>query len=195
MKETLMRIASHRHTSGAALLYVIGMLMESIGPIWFPENKIQIEATAKQIREIATTYGFLFAGDGLAKQLRKKTTGKKMKTSKFLTISLFATLTFALMSCAKFNSQTHQQTKTTFALSETGKTNAIIVEDSVHTVLKGSTLFDANNSMAKAANHVTSKTSGTSLTGLQESSSASNVVSLAEKISAAVTGAAIQAAK
>jgi len=58
------------------------------------------------------------------------------------------------------------------------------------TTLKVYTLFDSSSALSKAANHVTDKTSGTTVSGLDQSSSSTNLNSIVESI----VGAAVKAA-
>lgn len=69
--------------------------------------------------------------------------------------------------CAHMNSQT-----------------ASIAKDGtkITTTISATTLFDSNNQMAKASNHVTDKTSGTTLSGVDQSATGSNFVTSLQSV-------------
>lgn len=84
---------------------------------------------------------------------------------------IIAIAMLALAGCAHMASTTTQ----------TNKDGATTV-----TSMSAYTLFDGKSDLAKAANHVTPTTSGTTVSGLDQSSSTSNIVAI---INAAATAA------
>lgn len=60
----LQTLWANKHTSTAAVVYVVAKLAVEIGAIWLPAHKAQFEGTANVIESAAVAYGLLAAGDG-----------------------------------------------------------------------------------------------------------------------------------
>ena len=63
MKGMLKRLIQNKHTSGAGIAYGAVMILNKLGPIWFPARKAQFDATAEVLKGAALSYGLLMAGD------------------------------------------------------------------------------------------------------------------------------------
>lgn len=98
-----------------------------------------------------------------------------MKTPTFIICSLML-LSLLFVGCAHVVSSTSQANKD-------GTTTT--------TRMSATTFFDAHADLAKGANHVTDKTSGTTISGLDQTSTASNIVAIID--SAAKAAIAVKA--
>lgn len=56
------RITENKHTSYAALAYIIGTALVYFGSIWMPGHADQWKATGEAIEKLAVTYGLLLSG-------------------------------------------------------------------------------------------------------------------------------------
>lgn len=64
MNPLISRLLSNKHTTFAAVAYIIGAeVVPSLGAIWFPGHADQFKATSDKIKELALTYGFLMSGE------------------------------------------------------------------------------------------------------------------------------------
>jgi len=66
MSNFLTKLLANKHTSGAALAYVVIEAAQQIGCTWFPEHSEQIYETARQISKGVVGYGLIMAGDAKA---------------------------------------------------------------------------------------------------------------------------------
>jgi hypothetical protein len=64
-----------------------------------------------------------------------------------------------------------------------------------NTKFRANTFFDSKNELAKARTTMTDKTQGVAISGLEQESSGSNAVSLAEKVVEGAVRGAVKAAK
>ena len=64
MKRTLAIAVQNKHTSIAALVYLLGKFGAMIAGVWLPAHKEQFDATAGIIEAAAVAYGLFAAGDG-----------------------------------------------------------------------------------------------------------------------------------
>lgn len=68
----LQTLLANKHTSGAAVAYLVSSALEVLGPLWFPDFKHQFEVTAKWIEKAAFVYGLSAATDsGQLGQVKK----------------------------------------------------------------------------------------------------------------------------
>jgi hypothetical protein len=67
MNPIISRLMANKHTSGAAVVYGICMLIANIATRWFPEHAGQIAGSMTDIKEFAVLYGFIMAGDSRSK--------------------------------------------------------------------------------------------------------------------------------
>lgn len=70
---------NNKHTSGAAVVYVIAYLVPKLGPIWFPGHAKQFEDTADIIQKAAVFYGLVSAGDAAQSQAQVQSLSDKTK--------------------------------------------------------------------------------------------------------------------
>lgn len=56
-------ILQNKHTSGAAVLFVLANFLSGIGAIWVPEYSAQFKQTEELLESIAVGWGFLLSGD------------------------------------------------------------------------------------------------------------------------------------
>lgn len=59
----LQRLLANKHTSGAALVYIVANGVAKLGAIWFPAYKEQFDATTTLFENLAVAYGLIMAGD------------------------------------------------------------------------------------------------------------------------------------
>lgn len=76
----LARITQNKHTSGAAVVFVLATVVQKILPLWFPAHTDQLMATSNQIKEIAIGYGLLMGGDSKAVNNQTVVTTETPKT-------------------------------------------------------------------------------------------------------------------
>lgn len=69
----LRTLAANKHTSGAAVVWIVAAAFEMIGPIWFPAHAEQFKQTGEAIKTLAVGYGLLAAGDAGAKPTDQNT--------------------------------------------------------------------------------------------------------------------------
>lgn len=56
-------LLDNKHTSLAAVIYVVAKMGAQLGAIWWPAHKAQFDATANVFESAAVAYGLLAAGD------------------------------------------------------------------------------------------------------------------------------------
>ena len=61
---------ANKHTSAAAIIYVVAKLGAQLGAVWVPAHSEQFKATADLIESAAIAYGLLAAGDAAQSQPR-----------------------------------------------------------------------------------------------------------------------------
>lgn len=66
MTALLTKLLQNKHTSSAALIYLLLAAMDALGPVWFPDSADKISATTTYFRQLAIGYGLLAAGDANA---------------------------------------------------------------------------------------------------------------------------------
>lgn len=59
----IQRLLANKHTSGAAIVYIVANGIAKLGAIWFPTYKDQFDATTQFIENSAVAYGLIMAGD------------------------------------------------------------------------------------------------------------------------------------
>lgn len=62
----LSAILANKHTSGAAIAYVLAKIATEVGAVWFPDHKAQFDATTGIVESAAVGWGLLAAGDAKA---------------------------------------------------------------------------------------------------------------------------------
>lgn len=56
-------LLNNKHTSIAAVVYIVSQVVSELGAVWFPAHKEQFSATSKIIESAAVGYGLIMAGD------------------------------------------------------------------------------------------------------------------------------------
>lgn len=64
MQSLISTLLANKHTSIAAIIYVVCKFGAQIGAIWMPAHGDQFKQTADVIEAAAVAYGLLAAGDG-----------------------------------------------------------------------------------------------------------------------------------
>lgn len=57
------RAVANKHTSGAAVVFAIGELINRLTAVWLPAYTVQMDSTVKAIQHFAIIYGLIMAGD------------------------------------------------------------------------------------------------------------------------------------
>lgn len=57
------RFVQSKHTSGAALAFIIVWVVTAICSTWFPNHQQQFEATARALKDGAILYAMIMSGD------------------------------------------------------------------------------------------------------------------------------------
>lgn len=58
-------LLNNKHTSAAAVVYVLAKLGAQLGAVWIPQHKDQFDTTANLVESAAVAYGLLAAGDAV----------------------------------------------------------------------------------------------------------------------------------
>lgn len=64
----LRNLLANKHTSGAALVYILAFTASEIAMVWWPNHAAQIKHTFDYIQKACVGYGLLMAGDAAAGQ-------------------------------------------------------------------------------------------------------------------------------
>lgn len=63
MNAFVSKLLANKHTTGAALAYVVIEGLQQVACIWWPEHADKIFETARQISKGVVGYGLIMAGD------------------------------------------------------------------------------------------------------------------------------------
>lgn len=63
MNNRLQAILANKHTSGAAVAYLVAIGVAQLGAVWFPAYAAQFKETTAVIEKLALFYGMIMAGD------------------------------------------------------------------------------------------------------------------------------------